>query len=114
MKRRELTVCFVLLTMVFACLSSVTLYAGEHPWDADKGGDSGGFNGIPGGGDTLTLNPDTTAMLTTAVYQPQHPTLDIRSLILFKMSYYAAMLFERHTTSLKNVKGSVRRTVLAR
>jgi hypothetical protein len=114
MKRKKLTVFLVLLALAFICLFSATLFAGEHPWDADKGGGSGGSNGIPGGG---TISPgDTTHAVTAAANANRYvtPPLDIRSLIVFKVSYYTAKFFESRTTSLKSTKTSNRAAETAR
>ncbi|HVP06946.1 MAG TPA: hypothetical protein VMS71_03815 [Candidatus Acidoferrum sp.] len=97
MRCKKLTMFLMLLTFALACLISASVYSGEHPWDADKGNGGGGSSGLPG--PTDPTQPDPGAGVVASAWHPQPGQgADMRSVLIFRVSYYVTRLFMPGTT----------------
>ncbi len=103
MRCKKLTMFLMLLTFALACLISASAYSGEHPWDADKGNGGGGSSGIPG--PTTPTQPDPGAGVVAGVSHPQPSQgWDLRSILFFRVSFYATRLFMPGNTETNTPK----------
>ena len=110
MRRKKLTMMVALLTCALACLISASVCAGEHPWDADHGGD--GSTGIPG---PITPSPDPGTSGIVSVARPGgQPGADLRSVFLVTVSYYAARYFMPGQTTIQTPKRTILKKEMAR